>query len=179
MDSLFHFLFGFIAALALDLHKRHKLWFVGLAALMGVLLDFDYFLTSTTLRPFHNVFIAIVLPIGLFFILRHFRSHWSARELEFFFLVMAAMLTGHLVADMFLDHEAILFPLTDATFSFVDLQHLIPFEFKPFISPLGIALVVYTIVILLIRFAEDYVYFRERRKHSVEKSLGESMENFF
>jgi len=77
MDSLYHFVFSFIAALSFNLHMKHRMRFVFLAALGGTLIDVDHFfrfvpgLALPVTRPFHNLFFIILDPLVLFAVAFH------------------------------------------------------------------------------------------------------------
>ncbi len=186
MDSLFHFVFSVIAALALDLHKRHKLWFVLAAASFAVLIDFDHFLYIDALnpKPFHNVFVTIGVPLLFFYAAyKTERNHkFKSTEMQQFFLVVIAMLVGHLVADMFYsaDYRVQLFyPLSHASYSFADLDLPTPMERYDFITSQGVALLFYSIVLFSILFAEDFIKWHEEKHEGIKKSINDVVRDFF
>ena len=61
-----------LAGLAMGLHRRHKVSYVALVSLVSVFIDLDHFLVplgyETDYRSMHNIFVAILIPLGLFFI---------------------------------------------------------------------------------------------------------------
>ncbi|MFH0970943.1 MAG: metal-dependent hydrolase [Candidatus Micrarchaeota archaeon] len=186
MDSLFHFVFSIMAALALDLHKKHRLVFVLSAASFAVLIDFDHFLFIDPLnpKPFHNIFVAIGLPLFLFYIsYRKEREHgFKSTEMQKFFLVVMAMLVGHLVGDMFYsaDYRVQLFyPLSHSSYSFADLPLPTPMERYDFITSQGVALLFYSIVLLSILFTEDFIKWHEEKHEKTKKAINDVVRDFF
>ena len=183
MDSLFHFIFSVIAALALDLHKKHRLVFVISAASFAVLIDFDHFLgwDAAYIKPLHNAWIAILLPLLLFYVAyRYYRNNKKyGIELQKFFLVVMAMLAGHLVADMFYGEIKLFYPLSHEGYSFSDLPFPRPFEKYDFITTEGIALLFYSIILLAILFAEDFIKWHEEKHEGVRRSIRDVVREFF
>ncbi|MEK6843280.1 MAG: metal-dependent hydrolase [Candidatus Micrarchaeota archaeon] len=175
MDSLFHFVFSIIAAFALDLHKKHKLEFVVFAAMFAVAIDFDHFLFWDVdyVKPLHNLFVAVLLPLVLFYLAYRYERNKRPRTTEFqkFALVLMAMLLGHLVADMFYGDIKLFYPLSNASSSFMDLPLPTAPEKYDFITTQGVAMLFYSIILLFIYFAEDFIKWHEEKHESVSKSI--------
>ncbi|MEK6954740.1 MAG: metal-dependent hydrolase [Candidatus Micrarchaeota archaeon] len=183
MDSLFHFIFSIIAALAVDLHKKHKLPFVIFAASFAVAIDFDHFLgwDPSYIKPLHNIWVAFFLPLLLFYLAYHYERNKKPYGIEAqkFFLVLLAMLTGHLVADMFYGDIRLLYPLTNAAYSFSDLPIPQPIEKYDFVTTQGVALLFYSLILLPILFAEEFIKWHEEKHESMRKSLSDMMRELF
>ncbi|MFH1750687.1 MAG: metal-dependent hydrolase [Candidatus Micrarchaeota archaeon] len=186
MDSLFHFVFSVIGAMALDLHKKHRLVFVMSAASFAVLIDFDHFFNIDPLyaKPLHNIFVAILIPLALFYIAYRYERNLHPRrtELQKFFLVVMVMLVGHLVADMFYSQDfrvKLFYPLSYESYSFADLPLPTPLERYDFITSQGVALLFYSIILLSVLFAEDFIKWHEEKHESVRRSIKDVVKDFF
>lgn len=183
MDSLFHFIFSIIAALALDLHKKHKFEFVISAASFAVLIDFDHFLgwDAAYIKPLHNLIVGFLIPLLLFYLAyRYERSRkFKSIELQKFFLVVMAMLMGHLVADMFYGNIKLFYPISNQDYSFSTLPFPQPWEKYDFVTTHGIALLFYSIILLFVLFAEDFIKWHEEKHESVKRSIRDVVRDFF
>ncbi len=183
MDSLFHFVFALIAALALDLHKKHKLFFVFAVAVFAVIIDIDHFFGIDPLynKPLHNLFVALLIPIILFYIAYRYERNKKPRTtgLQKFMLIVAVMLLGHVIADMFYGEVKLFYPFSYEGYSFIDLALPQPFEYYDFVTSQGVAVLIYAIIILSVLFAEDFIKWHEEKHESVSKSIRDTMRDLF
>jgi hypothetical protein len=84
MDTLFHFIFPIIAALAARLNVKHPIKSILAAAVLTVLIDVDHFIGLERIA-FHNVFVTILLPLALLYLSFHFKMSKYAKG---FFLLL-------------------------------------------------------------------------------------------
>ncbi len=186
MDTLFHFVFSVLAALALGLHQKHRLLFVFWAAFFSILIDVDhlFLLFNPSLfpvhRPLHNIFVIIFLPLALFLIAFYIERKKGTTILQSFFLVLMVLLVGHVIADMFFDSVELLYPISTVRFGFPNIEVLIPSQFYlPLISRQGIALAVYGLFICLALFVEDFIYFFEKKHEQAKNALRDTFKDLF
>ena len=62
MDSLFHFIFPIIAALAAKVHVKHEIRNILIVGVLAVLIDVDHFV-GVERATFHNIFVTVLIPI--------------------------------------------------------------------------------------------------------------------
>ena len=105
MDSLFHFIFPMIAALAARVHIKHPIRNILFVALLAVLIDVDHFI-GLERALFHNVFITIFIPLALMaFVFPLDKKYY----LKGFTLLLIIFLSSHLVLDVFTEPGVALF----------------------------------------------------------------------
>ncbi|MFH1257487.1 MAG: metal-dependent hydrolase [Candidatus Micrarchaeota archaeon] len=186
MDSLFHFVFSVIGALALDLHKKHRMWFVFAAAAFAVAIDFDHFfnIDPNYAKPLHNIFFVVLVPLILFYFSYRLERNRKPRStlMQQFWLVVMVMLVGHLIMDMFysIDYRILLFyPLSYASYSFADLPLPTPLMKYDFITSQGVALLVYFVVLMTILLVEDFIKWHEEKHENVKRSINDVVKDFF
>lgn len=182
MDSLFHFVFAFIAGMALNLHRRYKLEFIFLASLFAVFIDFDHFLVGpANFRPLHTVFVTALAPFLFFLTAFYVERRTGSIKLQTFFLVLMAMLIGHVVADLFGPSPIQLFyPLSTQGYNIPDYEFLATQAFySPIISKEGIALAAYALILLSILFVEDFIYWHEKHHLRLAKALQKTARDLF
>jgi membrane-bound metal-dependent hydrolase YbcI (DUF457 family) len=163
MDSLFHFIFPLIIALAARIHLKHGIeWVVGLA-LATVLLDLDVFLIHRA--TLHNVFVVVLLPIIL--VLLAFRYEKKGTKYKTLSLVLLLFLFSHTLLDMGTEAGVQLFyPLSDQVYQFTGgISVGLPAGQGYLISGVGISLALYFFFLLLVLFIEDFVGFFARGKN--------------
>ena len=65
MDSLFHFLFLIIGALAARFHVKHGFRTVMILGFLTVIIDIDRYVYGFEKMLFHNLFFTVGLPLVL------------------------------------------------------------------------------------------------------------------
>jgi membrane-bound metal-dependent hydrolase YbcI (DUF457 family) len=170
MDSLFHFVFAFIAGLAIGLHKKHSIRTLALLSFAAILIDVDHFFPSyPETKVLHNLFVTFLLPLLLFIVSFYYEKGRSIR-LQSYALILLAMLTGHLAADFFDEGgEKILYPLSDKKISLPN--SILSIHLGDLITRSGIALLIYGFIILSAHFVEDFIYLFERKHEKLKKAL--------
>jgi hypothetical protein len=98
MDSLFHFVFPIIAALAARLNIRHQIKTILSLAVLTVLMDLDHISPIYERALLHNVFITLLIPLILIFLSFHFRLD---RHKKAALLLLLIFLSSHVVLDLF------------------------------------------------------------------------------
>jgi membrane-bound metal-dependent hydrolase YbcI (DUF457 family) len=175
MDPLFHFVFAFIAGMAVNVRLRHRvLWVLG-AAFSAVLIDVDHFLFAYP-RAFHTVFVTWLLPALLFYVAYRYERGRESIRLQSLVLLLFVMLNGHLVADLFNEGAIrLLYPVSRASISIpADLTVALN-ERWLLVSPEGVALTLYGMVIGLAYFAEEFIYFFERQHEGLEAAVRDAL----
>jgi hypothetical protein len=192
MDSLFHFVFPIIAALAARLNVKHPIKSILGAAVLTVLIDLDHFI-GLERASLHNVFITILLPLILLYFAFHFKMN---RYIKGFFLLLLIFLSSHLFLDLFSYNVfgsgiginegsgvALFYPLSNTLYS-ADFNIRIPLKisYPPYaiegyvISSLGFGILLYFIIIILpCLFLDDIIEIAEKKK----LNLGRASEWFF
>ena len=169
MDPLFHFIFSVVVAFALGLHRKHKAFFVIGVAVAASLIDLDHLISifynpvnSIYFAPFHNLFFVILFPLILFLISFYKEKGTSSIKWQSFSLILFVLLFGHLLADSF-DHPVfLLFPFSSESFFFPNTA-LVFSHIYPLITSFGLMSLIYFIVISLVLFVEDFIYFFEKK----------------
>lgn len=173
MDSVFHFIFPLIIALAARIHLRHGIaWVLGMA-LATVLLDLDVFFIHRA--TFHNLFLVLLLPIALSFIA--FKCEKRGTKYKTLSLVLLLFLFSHTILDMGTEAGVqLLYPLSDQVYQFTGgISVDLPPGPGYLVSGLGVSLLVYFFLLLLVLFAEDFARFFMRDK-SIEKALEDTIQ---
>lgn len=172
MDSLFHFLFPVITALAAKVHVKHRLRYILIAGALTILIDLDHFI-GIERATFHNVFITLLLPIILIFLAFSFKTKYNFKG---FSILLLIFLSSHLVLDLFSGSIALFYPFSSNYFSFgFDVK--IPLESKfvsegYLISSLGVGILIYFIMIFLpCLFLDDIIEIMEKKHESFRKAL--------
>ena len=172
MDTLYHFVFSIIVGLAIGLHIKHKFRIVAALAFLSVLVDVDHFLGLSARGTFHNIFFMFFIPVVLFLI---FYAYEEKKSIKFqsYSLILLVMLMGHLVSDiMYGGGVKLFYPFSDVMYSAPAYTVLVTSGFySPVISGDGIILLVYALILFSAVFAEDFIYFFEKKHEGVKKSL--------
>ena len=171
MDSLFHFIFPLIVALAARIHLKHGLkWIVGLA-LATVLLDLDIFLVHRA--TFHNLFVVLLIPAIL--VLLAFKYERRGTKYKTLSLVLLLFFFSHTILDMGTEAGVqLLYPFSDQVYSFQGMTVANPFGPGELLSGEGIALLLYFAVLLLVLFVEDFISFFMKDK-TVRKAFRDTV----
>lgn len=188
MDSLFHFVFPIIAALAARLHLKHPIKSILAAAIIAVLLDLDHFIGFER-ATFHNIFVTILIPLILLYLSFHLKLN---RYYKGFFILLLIFLSSHLFLDLFsspilgegigiVENKgvAIFYPLSTVKYS-IDFNIKIPLVsvVPPYsvegyiVSSLGFGILVYFIIILVpCIFLDDIIEIMEKKHESFRKAI--------
>lgn len=192
MDSLFHFIFPIIAALAARLNIKHPIRTIVGAAVLSVLIDLDHFFIGPGYRAlFHNVFVTILIPLLLLYLSFHFRLD---RYKKGFFLLLLIFMSGHLLVDLFsfpiygnsigiVEGEglSIFYPISKTRYS-MDFSITIPMTIPTspqtvegyIVSSLGFGLLAYFVLIIVpCLFLDDIIEIAERKHESFRKATKE------
>jgi membrane-bound metal-dependent hydrolase YbcI (DUF457 family) len=172
MDSMFHFVFPLIVALAAKVHLKHGLeWVIGLS-LATVLMDLDVFMVHRA--TLHNLFVVVLIPVIFFLIALKYEKRGS--KYKTLSLVLLLFLFSHTLLDMGTEAGVQLFyPLSSEVYQFNwGISVGLPPGQGYLISGLGISLLMYFFVLLLVLFVEDFVKYLAKDK-SVEKAFNETM----
>ncbi len=157
MDSVFHFIFPLIIALAARVHLKHGLlWVLGLS-LATVLLDLDVFFVHRA--TFHNLFVTLLLPAVL--VALAFQYEKRGTKYKTLSLLLLLFLFSHTILDMGTESGVqLLYPFSDQVYQFTGgVSVNLPAGEGYLLSGLGISLMLYFFLLLLVLFAEDFVKF--------------------
>jgi membrane-bound metal-dependent hydrolase YbcI (DUF457 family) len=172
MDSLFHFVFPLIIALAARVHLKHGLlWVLGLS-LAAVLLDLDvFFVHRATL---HNLFVTLLLPAIL--VAFAFQYEKRGNKYKTLSLLLLLFLLSHTILDMGTESGVqLLYPFTDQVYQFSGGVSVgLPIGSGYLVSGLGISLLLYLFLLILVLFVEDFVKYFERDRN-VERALKDTI----
>jgi len=172
MDSLFHFVFPLIIALAARVHLKHGLlWVLGLS-LAAVLLDLDvFFVHRATL---HNLFVTLLLPAIL--VAFAFQYEKRGNKYKTLSLLLLLFLLSHTILDMGTESGVqLLYPFTDQVYQFSGGVSVgLPIGSGYLVSGLGISLLLYLFLLILVLFVEDFVKYFERDRN-VERAFKDTI----
>jgi len=173
MDTIFHFLFPVITALAAKVHVKHELRDILIAGAFTVLIDLDHFI-GVERATFHNIFITLLLPIIIVLLAFSFKTKYDFKG---FSILLLIFLSSHLILDVFSEGPiAIFYPISDSYYKF-DFNIIIPLESNfvsegYLISTLGIGILIYFIMIFLpCLFLDDIIEIMEKKHESFRKAL--------
>jgi hypothetical protein len=187
MDSLFHFIFPIIAALAARLNVKHPIKSILGAAVLTVLIDLDHFI-GLERASLHNIFVTILFPLILLYLTFHFKMN---RFVKGFFLLLLIFSSSHLFLDLFSYNVfgegiginegsgvALFYPLSNTLYS-ADFNIRIPLtiSYPPYaiegylVSSLGFGILLYFLIILLpCLFLDDIIEIAERKEENLLKT---------
>jgi membrane-bound metal-dependent hydrolase YbcI (DUF457 family) len=172
MDTLFHFLFPVITALAAKVHLHHKVRDILIVGALAVLIDLDHFI-GVERATFHNIFITLLLPL-LFVILAFiFKTKYN---LKGFSILLLIFLSSHLLLDLFSGDVALIYPFSKNYYT-VNADVKIPLESRftsegYLISSVGVGILVYFIIIFLpCLFLDDIIEIMKKKHESFRKAL--------
>jgi membrane-bound metal-dependent hydrolase YbcI (DUF457 family) len=163
MDSLFHFLFPMMAALAARIHIKHGIETVLGLSLVTVLLDIDH-VFGVSRATFHNIFITLLVPLILVFLA--FRYEKKGNYYKVLSLALLLFLFSHPILDMFTEGGvAWLYPFSDTYYApTLSITVDISGSAAPLISTASIGLLIYFGIILLVLFLEDLISILKRER---------------
>lgn len=192
MDSLFHFVFPIIAALAARLNIRHQVKTILALAFLTVLLDLDHLIPGMYRALLHNIFITFLLPLGLLAIAFHLK--WNKYR-KGFLLLLLIFLSSHVFLDMFAFYSpgpgigiidsgvALFYPFSNA-------QYSIKFDIKApnvitmpsgegyIVSSFGFGILLYFLLIILpCLFLDDIIEMTEKGHKKMAKTARKFFSN--
>ena len=166
MDSLFHFIFPIIAALAARVHIKHPIRNILIAGVLAVLADVDHFIgiprATTT-----NIFVLFFIPM-LFVIYAFSRN--KSYNLKGLSILIFIFLSSHLFLDIFTGGVALFYPITT---TFYHINFNIPLlwsniqgmQFEGLVaSSLGVGISLFFILIIIPCFYLDEII-KKGEKH--------------
>jgi len=178
MDSLFHFLFPIIAALAARVHVKHTIRNVIILGILAASLDVDHFIGPGLSRALlHNVFVTILIPLILIFFAFVLRTSIYTKG---FTILLLVFLSSHLFLDLFGGGEvAILYPLSDKYYS-INFDLSVPLANTlsegEIVSSFGIGLLLYFIIVILpCLFLDDIIEIMEKKHENLRKAVRDLM----
>ena len=195
MDSLFHFVFPIIAALASRLHVKHPMRTILAAAFITVLIDLDHFI-GLERATFHNIFVTILIPLILLYLSFLFRSN---RYVKGFFFLLLIFLSSHVFLDLFsnpilgnsigiVTNEggvALFYPLSTTQYAInFNIKISLKSNAQPniiedyLVSSLGFGILMYFIIILApCLFLDDILEIAEKKHEKFMKATKEFFKN--
>ena len=153
MDSLFHFMFPIIAALAARVHVKHPVKSILLAGFLTLLIDIDHFIGFGLDRAlFHNIFITVLIPLVLLFLSFKFKT---SKYTKGFFVLLLIFLSSHVFLDLFTEGPgvALFFPF-DTNHYYMSICLSVPVlssfaEEACAVSSYGVGLLLFFLIILI------------------------------
>ena len=181
MDTLFHFVFPLMAAMAAQVHIKHPVKNLLIAAfLASIVLDLDHFIFIER-ATFHNLFITLLLPSLLVFHAFHKKASYETKGLS---IVLLIFLFSHTVLDVITEPGvALLYPISEEYFVF-NPSLWIPLESTfvtegMLISPLGIGgLVYFVLVVIPCYFLDKSMQVMERQHKNLHRALRYIRKNY-
>jgi len=172
MDSVFHFIFPLIIALAARVHLKHGIeWVLGLS-LVTVLMDLDVFFIHRA--TFHNLFVTLLLPAVL--VALAFQYEKRGTKYKTLSLLLLLFLFSHTILDMGTEAGVqLLYPFTGQVYQFTGgVSVNLPAGEGYLLSGLGTSLMLYFFMLLLVLFVEDFVNYFEKDRN-VERALKDTI----
>ncbi len=174
MDSLFHFMFPIIAALAARVHLKHPMRNILIAAILSVLVDIDHVI-GIPRGSLHNAFVLILIP--LLFVIYTFskRKFYQQKGLAILILIF---LSSHLFLDVFDGGVMAFYPLSMHNYS---IAFNIPISYSSIggagyegliASSFGIGIALYFLMIILpCLFLDDIIEVMERKHEGFRRAI--------
>jgi hypothetical protein len=195
MDSLFHFVFPIMSALAARVKIKHKVRTLIVLASLTVLMDVDHFVGGLERAGLHNVFVAILIPLILLYISLHFRM---SRYVKTFFFLLLIFLSSHVFLDLFSNPSfgdgigivtgygvQLFYPLSTTQYA-VNFNLKIPMIISThpdvtegyIVSSIGFGILMYFIIIVVpCLFLDDIIEISERKHEKFRKAAREFFRN--
>lgn len=174
MDSLFHFLFPIIGALAARVHVKHGIRTIILLGVITVLIDVDHFIYGFDRMLFHNIFFTVVFPLVIILVVFLSKSDYYMKG---FSVMLFLFLSSHLILDIFTEPGvALLFPLS-AQYYLLDFNIYVPIASKfssqgAIVSSAGIGVLIFTVLILFpCMFLDEIIFFMEKKHENFRSAL--------
>lgn len=148
MDSLFHFVFPLIAALAARIHMKHGVPAVLAMAFSAVLIDIDHWMGLPG-AMFHNLFFTLAVPFTILSI----TYTWGGETERQASMCLLLFLFSHTILDLFSEGTVALFyPITGMQFG---INFKLSRGGYDIITSSGIGLLIYFAIILLCFFLQE------------------------
>jgi len=194
MDTLFHFIFPIIAALAARLNIKHPIRSILGAAFLALLIDLDHFI-GIERATFHNILITILIPLILLFLSFHLKLN---RYVKGFFFLLLILLSSHVFLDLFSFSAfgnsigiiegkgvALFYPLINTHYSInfnvkIPLKNSFPlYTIEGYlISSLGFGMLLYFIIILIpCLFLDNIIEIAEIKHEKFRKASKRFLQN--
>jgi|GEM_PF-1339768 len=174
MDSLFHFVFPIICALAAKVHIKHGVRNIVLLGILTVLIDIDHFIYGFERMLFHNIFFTIILPLFIIFLVFNSKSDYY---LKGFSVMLFLFLSSHILLDVITEPGvALLYPFSTDYYK-LDFNVYVPIASKfsgegAIISSTGVGLSIFAVIILLpCIFLDEIIFIMEKKHESFRKAL--------
>lgn len=174
MDSLFHFTFPIIAALAARVHMKHPIKNILIAAFLTMLVDVDH-LIGISRGLTHNIFILLVIPTLYVIYTFSKRKMYQQKGLSILILIFLA---SHLFLDIFTGGVVLFYPFSAVSYG-IDFN--VPLLWSNMdgtalsgyvASSLGIGITLFFLLIILpCLFLDDIIDVMERKHESFRKAL--------
>ncbi|MDY6762006.1 MAG: metal-dependent hydrolase [Candidatus Nanohaloarchaea archaeon] len=177
MDSLFHFVFAFIAGMAVNVRLDHRPLWVVLVAFSAVLIDIDHLLFLAGALPykraFHSFLVVGLLPAALFYASYRYERGSESIRYQSLSLLLFVMLTGHVVADLFNEGAVpLLYPLSSLLVTLPQgLEATVLQEGWHVVTPESVSLALYGAIIGAAYYTEELIYFFEQQHETVETAV--------
>ncbi len=174
MDSLFHFIFPIIAALAARVHIKHPVKNILIAAFLAVAVDIDHLIgiprATTT-----NIFVLVLIP--LLFMVYAF-SKKKSYNLKGLSVLILIFLSSHLFLDIFSGGVALFYPLSNV---FYAIDFNIPLVWTNYagvgyegliVSSLGVGIsLFFAIIVLPCMYLDRIIVIMEKKHESFWKAV--------
>ncbi|MBU3904700.1 MAG: metal-dependent hydrolase [Nanoarchaeota archaeon] len=173
MDSLFHFIFPIIGALAAKVHIKHPIRNILLVAALTVLIDIDHFI-GLERATFHNVFITVLLPIAFIVWAFSLKKNFYMKA---FSILLLIFLSSHVMLDVFTEPGvALLYPFSSEYYS-IAFNVAVPLtsQFASeglIISSISIGILLFFILVILpCYFLDEIIVIMEKKHESFWKAV--------
>jgi len=174
MDSLFHFTFPIIAALAARVHLKHPIKNILIAAFLTTAVDIDHVI-GIPRGLTHNIFVLVLIPA--LFVVYTFsrRKMYQQKGLA---ILIFIFLASHLFLDIFTGGVALFYPLSTQTYG-IDFN--VPLAWTNMngtdlngylASSLGIGITLFFIMIIVpCYFLDEIIEIMEEKHENFRKAL--------
>ena len=174
MDSLFHFLFPIMGALAARVHLKHGLTNIIGLGFLAVLIDLDHFFYGFERLLFHNIFFTVALPSAIMITVFLYKTDYYTKS---FSVMLFLFLSSHLILDIFTEPGvAVFYPLSSQYFA-IKFNVYVPIVSRfasegAVISSYGVGLLLFTVFILLpCMFLDEIIVLMEKKHENFRSAL--------
>jgi membrane-bound metal-dependent hydrolase YbcI (DUF457 family) len=169
-DSLFHFLFPVICALAVRVHVKHPVRNILLAGFLTVLIDLDHLSFLGPARGLlHNMFVTTIIPYILVVLTFYFRRSYQEKG---FAILLSVFLPSHTFLDLAFGGGVMLFyPFSQVLYS---LNFNLAVAEGYLVSAAGLALLFYFVSIIApLYFLDRLIEKSEKQHETIRKAFKE------